>query len=135
MNGLFYQKEVAEYTAYHFLRFYENGYVIYKKVTGDDKAYLTRELKSFVMVGHDVKGAPEFTFCGSFDDFGDIISCRVENQIMDSTDTWAEKDLYNFRGKFNENGELEMKKVSKMRGYEEHLKFLPTTDEVLMSEF
>ncbi len=135
MNGLFYQKEVAEYTTYHLLRFYENGYVIYKKVTGSDKAYLSRELKSFAMVGHDVKGEPEFTFCGSFEDYGDVISCKVENQIMDSSDTWAEKDVLSFRGKFNENGELELKKISKRTKFEVDIKFLPTIDEVLMSEF
>jgi hypothetical protein len=135
MNGLFYQKEVAEYTTYHLLRFYENGNVIYKKVTGDDKAYLTKELKSFRMVGFDVKGEPEFTFCGSFEDYGDVISCKVENQIMDASDTWAEKDVLSFRGKFNEKGELELKKISKRTKFEVDLKFLATTDEALISEF
>lgn len=135
MNGLFYQKEVAEYTHYHLLRFYENGYVIYKKVTGSDKVYLTKELKSFAMDGYDVKGEPEYTFCGSFEDYGDVISCKLENQIMDSSNTWVEKDVLSFRGKFNDLGELELKKISKRTKFEVDLKFSATTDEALMSEF
>ena len=87
------------------------------------------------MVGFDVKGEPEFTFCGSFEDYGDIISCKVENQMMDSTDTWAEKDVLSFRGKFNVKGELELKKISKRTKFEVDLKFSPTTDEALMSAF
>jgi hypothetical protein len=54
---------------------------------------------------------------------------------MDSSDTWAEKDVLSFRGKFNENGELVLKKISKRTKFEVDLKFLATTDEALKSEF
>ena len=52
------------------------------------------------MTGHTVNGEPEYTFCGAFEDFGnDIISFKVENEIPDPSNTWAEKDLLSFRGK------------------------------------
>ncbi|ASS49500.1 MAG: hypothetical protein A3D31_02715 [Candidatus Fluviicola riflensis] len=134
MNGLFYHKEIAEYTTLSLLRFYENGYVIFKKITGD-KEYFAKELKKFSMTGHVVNGEPEYTFCGAFEDFGSgTISFKVENEILDPSNTWSQKDVLSFKGTINDETTLLLKQTSKRTGFEIENNYLKTTDEDLLNE-
>lgn len=134
MNGLFYHKEVAENTTFSVLRFYENGYVIFKKITGDEKAYVTKELKAFSMNGHVVNGAPEYTFCGAFDVYGESISFKVENEVSDPSNSWVEKDVLSFKGSVISETELLLKHISKRRQFEIENTYLKTTDQDLLNE-
>lgn len=137
MDGLFYHNEMKEGSTsatLSLLRFYANGYVIFKKITGD-KEYFTKELKKFSMTGHAVNGEPEYTFCGAFGDFGnDTISFKVENEIPNPANTWAEKDLLSFKGKVISETELILKSVSKRTKFEVELTYLKTTDQDLLKE-
>ncbi|MES2588422.1 MAG: hypothetical protein V4622_05525 [Bacteroidota bacterium] len=137
MNGLFYHNEIkvdSTSTTLSLLRFYENGYVIFKKITGD-KEYFAKQLKTFSMTGHVVNGEPEYTFCGAFEDFeNDTISFKVENEIHDPSNTWAVKDLLSFKGKVVSETELLLKSVSKATKFELENKYLKTTDQDLLNE-
>lgn len=137
MTGLFYHNEMKEgstSTTLSLLRFYENGYVIFKKITGD-KAYFAKELKTFSMTGHEVNGEPEYTFCGAFEYFGNgTISFKVENQVSDPSNTWVEKDLLTFKGSVINETELILKQVSKRTNFEVENKYLKTTDQDLLNE-
>ncbi len=137
MNGLFYHNEIkadSTSTTLSLLRFYENGYVIFKKITGD-KEYFAKELKKFSMTGHVVNGEPEYIFCGAFEDFGnDTISFKVENEIRDPSNSWAVKDLLSFKGKIISETELLLKSVSKATKFEVENKYLKTTDQDLLNE-
>lgn len=137
MNGLFYHNEIkvgSTSTTLSLLRFYENGYVIFKKITGD-REYFAKELKRFYMTGHVVNGEPEYTFCGAFEDFGNgTISFKVENEIRDPSNTWVEKDLLSFNGKVISETELILKYVSKLTKFEVENKYLKTTDQSLLNE-
>ncbi len=137
MDGLFYHNEMKDgstSTTLSLLRFYENGYVIFQKITGD-KEYFAKKLKRFSMTGHAVNGEPEYTFCGAFEDFGnETISFKVENEILDSSNTWAEKDLLSFKGKVISETELILRSVSKRTKFEVELTYLKTTDQDLLNE-
>ena len=135
MQRLYYASERGEHTTIHLLRFYdESQYVIAKSVTGDDPKYLKKELLNFKMDGHEVKGEPEYTFCGAFDDYGDTLSFKVENQVADPSNTWVEKDLLSFKGKYVEES-LHLKIVSKRTQRETERVYLPTTEEELLNTF
>lgn len=132
MQGLYYAIEQGEYMRIHLLRFYnESQYVIFKSVTGNKADYFKKELLNFKMEGHLVKGEPEFTFCGAFNEYGDAVSFKVENEIRDPSDSWAQKDVISFKGSINEN-ELELKQISKRTGLETARVYEATTDEELM---
>lgn len=137
MNGLFYHHEIkagSTSTTLSLLRFYENGYVLFKKITGN-KEYFTKELKKFSMTGHVVNGEPEYTFCGAFEDFGNsTISFKVVNEIPYPSNTWAQKDLLSFTGKIISEKELILKCVSKLTKFEVENKYLKTTDQDLLNE-
>jgi hypothetical protein len=133
MEGLFYCKTNDEkYTTVHLLKFYENsGYVIAKSVTGDNFHYFAKELKIFSMDGHIVKGEPEFTFCGAYNQTGDALSFKVENEISDSSDTWAQKDILSFKGSLN-GPELHLTQISKRTKLEiQRIYFKGTEEEIL----
>lgn len=133
MQGLFYCKTSdGKYITFHLLRFYENGYVIAKSVTGDSLPYFTKELKSFRMDGHEVKGEPEFTYCGAWNSSGNQLSFKIENEIRDSSDTWAQKDILSFRGTISNENELVLKQVSKRTKMETERIYLKSTDEELL---
>jgi len=135
MQRLYYALERGEYITIHLLRFYdESQYVIAKSVTGDDPKYLKKELLNFKMEGHDVKGEPEYTFCGAFDDYGDSLSFKVENQVADPSNTWVEKDVLSFKGKIIEE-RLHLKQVSKRTQFETERVYQPTTEEELLTTF
>lgn len=134
MTGLFYHKDIAEHTTFSLLRFYENGYVIFKKITGTDKKYLAKELKTFSMNGHIVNGEVEYTFCGAFETFENRISFKVENEIRNPSDSWAQKDVLSFKGTMNSETELILKQTSKRTTFETENKYLKTTDEELLNE-
>lgn len=137
MNGLFYHNEIkagSTSTTLSLLRFYENGYVIFRKITGD-KEYFARVLKSFTMTGYVVNGEPEYTFCGACQDFGTgTISFKVENEIRDIGNTWVEKDILSFKGKVISETELILKYVSKLTKFEVENNYLKTTDQDLLNE-
>lgn len=137
MNGLFYHKEIkagSTSSTLSLLRFYENGYVIFRKITGD-KEYFAKVLKSFTMTGHVVNGEAEYTFCGAFEDFGTgNISFKVENEMRDSSNTWAQKDILSFKGKVISETELILKHVSKLTKFEVENNYLKTTDQDLLKE-
>lgn len=137
MEGLFYHNEIRDgstSTTLSLLRFYENGYVIFQKITGD-KEYFAKQLKKFSMTGHAVNGEPEYTFCGAFEDFGNgTISFKVENEILDPSNTWAEKDLLSFSGKVISETELALKSVSKRTKFEVELTYVKTTDQDLLNQ-
>lgn len=137
MNGLFYHNEIkvgSTSKTLSLLRFYENGYVIFKKITGD-KVYFAKELKRFSMTGHVVNGEPEYTFCGAFEDYGNgTISFKVENEVSDPSNTWAAKDLLSFKGKVISETELILSCVSKLTKFEVENRYLKTTDQDLLNE-
>lgn len=134
MNGLFYCNEVADSTTLHLLRFYDNGYVIYKKVTGNSKDYLKKELKFFAMNGHTIVGQPEFTFCGAYDENGTTIKFKVENEIPDPSNSWAEKDILTFKGTFDNENTLLIKQSSKRRLTEIEKIYIKTNDTDLLNQ-
>lgn len=129
MQGLYYAKEQGETPKFHFLRFYENEYVIYKSVTGDSPVYLTKELKSFAMDGMMVKTQPEYTFCGAYQTDGTTLKFAVENEIFDATDSWVQKDLLKFNGKVISESELELTQSSKRTGIEATRRYFKISDE------
>jgi hypothetical protein len=137
MNGLFYHNEITSdgaSTILSLLRFYENGYVIFTKITGD-KNYFAKVLKRFSMTGHDVNGEPEFTFCGAFEDYGNgTISFKVENEIRDPSNTWAVKDVLSFKGNVISETKINFKYISKLRKFEVENVFFKTTDQNLINE-
>jgi len=137
MTGLFYHHEIKADSApatLRLLRFYENGYVIFKKITGD-KAYFAKELRRFSMTGHVVNGEPEYTFCGSFEVYGNSISFKIENEIHDPSNTWAVKDILSFKGTVINESALMLKSISKHTKFEDENKYLKTTDQDLLNEF
>lgn len=135
MERLYYAIERGERIAIHLLRFYdESQYVIAKSVTVDEPKYLKKELLNFKMDGHEVKGEPEYTFCGAFDDYGDKLSFKVENQVADPSNTWVEKDVLSFKGKYVDES-LHLKLVSKRTQWETERVYLPTTEEELLNNF
>lgn len=134
MKGLFYHIDLADNCTLSLLRFYENGYVIYKKITGNKKDYFAKELKTFSMNGHMVNGAPEFTFCGAFDYGENTISFKIENEIPDSSDTWVQKDVLSFKGKIISEDELFLKSVSKRTKFETENTYLKITEQELLDK-
>ena len=135
MQGLYYSIERNEYTKLHLLRFYnESQYVIAKSITGDDPLYVKKELSNFKMEGHDVKGEPEYTFCGAFDDYGESVSFKVENEIRDSSNSWAHKDILSFKGTQNPEGDLALTQISKRTKLEVKRIYHKTTDEEVMQK-
>ncbi|MFM9984324.1 MAG: hypothetical protein ACKVOK_03780 [Flavobacteriales bacterium] len=135
MQGLYYAIERGEYTKLHLLRFYnESQYVIAKSITGDDPLYIRRELANFKMEGHVVKGEPEYTFCGAFDENGERVSFKVENEIRDSSNSWAHKDVLSFKGTQNTEGDLALTQVSKRTKLEVKRTYHKTTDEEVMQK-
>lgn len=133
MNGLFYCKESSENTTFYLLRFYENGYVLFKKVTTDKKDYLEKQLKTFSMNGHIVNGEPEFTFCGAYQEYNDKITFKVENEITNPSDTWVQKDVLSFSGTINSETELTLKQISKRTNYELTNNYLKTNEQELLN--
>lgn len=132
MPRLYYAIERGERINVHLLRFYdESQYVIAKSVTGDDPKYLKKELLNFKMDGHEVKGEPEYTFCGAFDDYGDTLSFKVENQVADPSNTWVAHDVLSFKGKYHDEN-LHFRIVSKRTHLETERVYQPTTEEELL---
>lgn len=129
MNGLFFQKETGEYTSFHLLRFYDNGYVLYKKVTGTDSKFLSRELRTFSMNGMEVNGQPEYTFCGAYNESGDSLSFKVENEILNPAETWTYKDILSFKGTLHEDHTLTVTKTSKHTGNAQEHTFTRISDQ------
>ncbi len=129
MQGLYYTKEQGETPKFHFLRFYENEYVIYKSVAGDNPVYLTKELKSFAMEGMMVKAQPEYTFCGAYQTDGTTLKFAVENEIFDPSDSWVQKDLLRFKGKVISESELELSQVSERTKIEATRRYFKVSDE------
>lgn len=135
MQKLYCAMEKGEYTRFHLLRFYDaSGYVIFKSIAGEKADYVKKQLLNFKMEGHRVKGEPEFTFCGAFHESGDKISFKVENEILDSSDSWAQKDVISFNGSIANENELELRQVSKRTGFEISRTYLKTTDEELVEK-
>lgn len=135
MQKLYCAVEKGEYTTLHLLRFYDvSHYVIFKSVAGDKADYFRKQILNFKMEGHRVKGEPEFTFCGAFHESGDKISFKVENEIPDPSDSWAQKDVISFKGAIVNENELELRQVSKRTGLEISRTYLKVTDEELMEK-
>lgn len=134
MEGLYYSKEEGENTKFHLLRFYENEYVIYKCVVGDAPAYISKELRSFVMEGMMVKAQPEYTFCGAYQTDGTSLKFTVENEIMDPSDSWVQKDRLKFNGKVIHESELELTFLSERTKTETTRSYLKTSEEQLIKE-
>lgn len=134
IQGLYSATEQGEYTTYHLLRFYaESQYVIFRSV-GDNPDHFRKELLNFKMEGHQVKGKPELTFCGAFQDYGDTVSFKVENEILDPSDSWTQKDVISFKGSVTNEIELELKQTSKRTGLEISRIYLKTTDEEILEK-
>jgi hypothetical protein len=86
------------------------------------------------MEGHIVKGEPEFTFCGAFQQSGKSISFKIENEIADSSNTWAQKDVLTYKGAKNEVGSLILKILSKRTKLEiKRIYHKTTVEEILKS--
>jgi len=135
MQNLYYAMEKNEYITLHLLRFYDaSHYVIFKSVTGDKAGYFKKEISNFKMDGHRIKGEPEFTFCGAFFKSGDTISFKVENEILNSSESWAHKDVISFKGHIAHGNGLELKQVSKRTGFEISRTYLKITDEELVEK-
>jgi hypothetical protein len=135
MQGLYYAIEQSEYMTLHLLRFYnESSYVIFKSIKGDKADYFRKELSRFKMEGHVVKGEPEFTFCGAFDESGDKLWFKVENEITNPSDSWVQKDVISFTGSILNENELELKQVSKRSGLETSRVYLGINDEQLLEK-
>lgn len=135
MEGLYCNIERGEYTKLHLLRFYEQSqYVIYKSVTGSDPVYFKRELQNFKMDGFQVKGEPEYTFCGACQDYGDSISFKVENELTDSSETWVHKDVLSFKGSRNADGSLQFKQVSKGTSHETERSYNQMTEQEILNQ-
>lgn len=134
MQGLYYAKDQVEASKFHFLRFYENQYVIYKSVTGDNATYLTKELKSFAMDGMRIKAQPEYTFCGAYQTDGTTLKFAVENEIFDPSDSWVQKDLLRFNGKVISELELELNQLSERTKIETKRTYFKISDEQFINE-
>ncbi|MES2555277.1 MAG: hypothetical protein V4604_03950 [Bacteroidota bacterium] len=132
MQRLYCAIERGEHINVHLLRFYdESQYVIAKSITGNDHTYLKKQLLNFKMEGHEVKGEPEYTFCGAFDDSGNTLSFKVENQIADPSNTWVAHDILSFKGRYQDES-LHFKIVSKRTQLEIERVYQPTTEEELL---
>lgn len=129
MQGLYYSKDQGETPKFHFLRFYQNQYVIYKSITGDNPDYLTKELKSFAIDGMMVKAQPEYTFCGAYQTDGTTLKFAVENEIFDPSDSWVQKDILRFKGKVISESELELSQVSERTKIEATRRYFKVSDE------
>ncbi|HRG58013.1 MAG TPA: hypothetical protein PK323_03595 [Bacteroidia bacterium] len=134
MKGLYYNIEVAENTTISLLRFYENGYVIYKKIVGNKKDYIARELKMFSMNGHIVNGEREYTYCGAFEYNDNKISFKIENEIINSSNSWVQKDVLSFKGSIINDHELLLKSVSKRTKLETENSYLKITEQELLDK-
>lgn len=133
MEGLFVHREEAENTTLHLLRFYANDYVIYRSITGNKKDYVTKVIRKFSMTGHQVNGEPEFTFCGAYQEYGERLSFKVENELANASDTWAQKDVLSFKGVVKEDQELRLTRTSKRTQQQVEMVFSRTTDEALLN--
>lgn len=132
MTGLYYHKVVGDYTTLSLLRFYENGYVIYTKETGE-KGYFGKLLKRFSMDGHVVNGDSGTIFCGAYEIFNNRIVFKVENEILDTSDSWVVKDVISFRGELSSE-EMLLKQSSKRNPSETEMLFAKTEDAKLLEE-
>jgi hypothetical protein len=135
MIGLFYHAHETDQNAISLLRFYENGYVIYKKINGNTKEYISRQLRLFSMDGHVVKGEPEFTFCGAYEFSSSSISFKIENEITNPSDSWVQKDVLSFKGSIINENELFLKSVSKRTKFETENTYKKITDQALLDKF
>lgn len=133
MDGLYYCLEKNEHSTLYLIRFYnESNYVITKKITGSKIDYIKKELANFRMEGLSVKGAPEYTFCGAFDESPSSISFKVENEITDYSESWVNKDVITFKGKINPDGSIFCKQTHKRNGYSFDCTYTKTSDELLI---
>jgi hypothetical protein len=135
MIGLFYHAHETDQNAISLLRFYENGYVIYKKINGNTKEYISRQLRLFSMDGHVVKGEPEFTFCGAYEFSSSSKSFKIENEITNPSDSWVQKDVLSFKGSIINENELLLKSVSKRTKFETENTYKKITDQALLEKF
>ena len=117
MEGLFYCYDDSSTPTYHLLRFYpeDNNYVLAKTLNFPVIEDVSKVLKRFAMDGLKLIGEPEFTYCGAYFENGDSLKFKVNNEIMNPQDTWAEYDLYSFTGKIITPDLLELELTSKQK--------------------
>lgn len=117
MEGLFYSYEHAGYPAIHLLRFYEtSGYVLAQVVSGDRIDDVPKMLRKFAMENHKLQGEPEYVFAGAYQENGNRLQFKIENEIRSSSETWAKYDLLHFKGEIVSPGELTLRVTSKTTG-------------------
>lgn len=119
----------GKYITLQLLKFYaESGYVMYKSITGDLPQYFSKELKNFRMEGHLLKDLPEFTFLGAYSESGDKMIFKVENEITDTSDSYAQKDVLTFKGTMISENEIHLTKTSKRTNFSSDGVYLKMTD-------
>jgi len=113
MEGLFYCYTAESYPTFHLLRFYENGYALAKSIQGERIADVAKELKRFALDGHRLIGEPESIYWGAYSENGERLSFKIENELPNPSDTWAQYDLLTFKGTIVSAEELQLEIHSK----------------------
>lgn len=114
MDGLFYANDTGKI---HLLRFYpESGYVIAKTIYDTEIKNVNQVLRQFAMDGLKLIGEPEDVFAGAFDENGDDLRFKIENEIRVSSPSWAKHDLISGKGNVISENELHLKIKSRNTG-------------------
>lgn len=114
MDGLFYTNDKDKI---HLLRFYpESGYVIAKTIYGTEIKNVNQVLRLFAMDGLKLIGEPEEVFAGAYDENGDDLRFKIENEIRVSSPSWAKHDLISGKGSVISENELQLKIKSRNSG-------------------
>jgi hypothetical protein len=116
MEAVYYNFEEGQYSKFHFIRFYEDGQVL-ALTYGTDKipdvsAFLGKNLD---FRGFDIIGEKEYVFMGAYDEGATKINFKVQNEVSNSHDKYADQDMLSGKCVIISEDELQVEITSKLR--------------------
>lgn len=135
MNStLYYAIEETDYLNLYLLKFYEEeGSVLFKKASGKDANYLKKEILNFKKEGFTVFGEPEYTYWGAYLESAKKVSFKVENEVSNSSDSWATHEVLQFKGEYQENDTLQINQKNPRVHFESDRLYTKTTESDLIA--
>jgi hypothetical protein len=133
-TNLYYALEETDSFNLYLIKFYvEENAVLFKKVPGGDANYLKKEILNFKKEGFTVFGQPEYTYWGAYLESAKKVSFKVENEVSNSSDSWATHEVLEFKGTFEENDTIQMNQKNPHVYFESNRLYTKTTESDLIA--
>lgn len=133
-TNLYYAIEETDSFNLYLIKFYvDEDVVLFKKAPGDDANYLKKEILNFKKEGFTVFGQPEYTYWGAYLESAKNVSFKVENEVSNSSDSWATQEVLQFKGEYQENDTLQINQKNPRVHFESNRLYTKTTESDLIA--